>query len=216
MSKVIRRDRLTRYRAWKPPAVEAPGGADAGAVRAPTSEHPNLLTASQIEALQQQAYNEAYEQGLKEGREAARNELETRVQRLDKLMQALSEPFQMLDDQVEEEIVALVQALVRQLVRREIRTDPGQVVAVVREAMGLLPAATRNARLHLHPEDAALVREALSLSEDERTWSIVEDPVLARGGCQVVTENSQIDASVETRLNQLIATVFGGERGSDE
>jgi len=121
-----------------------------------------------------------------------------------------------LDANVEQELVALAIAMVKQLVRRELRLDPGEIIGVVREALSVLPVATRSVRLHLHPEDATLVREVLSLSDDEdRTWQIVEDPVLSRGGCRVVSETSRVDASVEARLNAVIAQALGGERGDD-
>jgi flagellar assembly protein FliH len=44
---------------------------------------------------------------------------------------------------------------------------------------------------------------------------IVADPLQTRGGCRVLTDTSQIDASVEARLNAVIAHVLGGERSSD-
>jgi flagellar assembly protein FliH len=179
------------------------------------SQNPNLLTAAQIEELQKQAYEEAYAVGLQEGREAGQEEIKARAEQLDQLMSALAAPFAEMDDEVEQDLVTLVIAMVRQLVRREIKTEPGQIIAVVREAMAILPTASRNVRLRLHPEDAILVREALSLSDEERSWKVVEDPVLTRGGCRVITDDSQIDASVETRVAQLIAKLFGGERQGD-
>jgi len=44
--------------------------------------------------------------------------------------------------------------MVRQLIRREVKLDPGQIVGVVREALGILPISARNIRVVLHPEDA--------------------------------------------------------------
>jgi len=55
----------------------------------------------------------------------------------------------------------------------------------VREALAILPVASRNVRVVLNPEDAALVRQVYALSDSELTWKIVEDPVVARGGCRV-------------------------------
>jgi flagellar assembly protein FliH len=107
----------------------------------------------------------------------------------------------------------------RQLVRRELRVDPAQVIAIIRETIALLPAAARDVRVHLHPEDAAVVRERLAEPATERAWRIVEDPVMTRGGCRVTTEHAQIDARLETRINEVIATILGDERsvprGSD-
>ncbi len=192
---------------------------------------PSLLTATQIEEIQRQAFEEAYERGKKEGFEYGHREAleaghrqveEEKVKLHDKsdeftrLLRALDTPFEELDGQVEAELVILAIALVKQLVRREIKTDPGQIVAVVREALGALPVVARNIRLHLHPDDATLVREAVTMNESEQSWTIVDDPMLTRGGCRVVTETSRIEATLEARLNALIARVFGGERVGDE
>ncbi len=106
--------------------------------------------------------------------------------------------------------------IARQLVRRELQTDPAQVVGVVREALAVLPLATREVRLVLHPEDATLVREALALHESTEQLQIEEDPVQSRVGCRVLSEASQIDATVESRLNAVIANVLGGQRSSDD
>ncbi len=175
-----------------------------------------VLTAKQLEAIQKQAYDEGFAQGHKEGLDAGQAQIQMRVQRLDQMMATFATPFAELDQRVEQELVTLAMAVARQLVRREIKTDPGQIVAVVREALSVLPIASQNVRLHLHPEDAALVRAALSLTEGEHAWRIIEDGLQNRGGCQLVTDTSRIDAGVETRLAAIIATVLGGERGDDQ
>jgi len=198
--------------AWVLPDVSEQRGAGA-AGRGPGS---GLLTAKQLEAIQKQAYEEGFAQGHKDGSEAGQTQIQARARRLDQLMTSLATPFAELDQRVEQELVTLAMAVARQLVRRELKTDPGQIVAVVREALSALPVASQNVRLHLHPEDAALVRAALSLTEGEHAWRIIEDGLQNRGGCQLVTDTSRIDAGVETRLAAIIATVLGGERGDDQ
>lgn len=174
------------------------------------------LTAEQIEAIQNQAYQEGFEQGRKEGLKAGQNEIDAAVQRLAQVMQALSEPLKSVDEQVEEELIALAMAVARQIVRREIQQDPQQIIAVVREAMAELPSAARNVRIYLHPDDAALVREAFSTEEDETApWKIVEDMVLTRGGCRIESDTSRVDAGVEKRLNSIMAELMGGSRADD-
>lgn len=206
MSKIIPKEELDTIENWSLPEVNLSAKREAAA---------RPLTARQIEELQQQAREEGFQIGRREGLEAGKKEIRARVHELDALMQTLAKPLDQLDAQIEDDLVQLALAVARQLVRRELRTDPGQVLAVVREAMAALPLAARNVRLHLHPEDAALVRETLSLSEGERSWSIVEDPVLTRGGCKVSSDTSQIDASVERRLHNVIANVLGGQRETD-
>ena len=136
------------------------------------------------------------------------------VARLEQIVNALAKPLEEVDAQVETELTNLALAVARQLVRRELRVDPAQVIAIIRETIALLPAAARDVRVHLHPEDAAVVRERLAATTTDRAWSIVEDPVMTRGGCRVTTEHAQIDARLETRINTVISTILGEERNA--
>ncbi len=164
----------------------------------------------------QQGYREGKEQGFSEGKTEAMAELKEKAVHLDNILSLLSEPLRQLDEQVEQELVTLAMTVARQLVRRELKTDPGQIIAVVREALALLPVSQRKATLTMHPEDAELVRSALHLDEISVPWKIVEEPLISRGGCKIETDVSRIDATVETRLAAVIATALGGDRGADQ
>ena len=169
-------------------------------------------TAGHLEKLQKEAYDEAWQSGHAEGLAAGEAAVSARAERFNELLHALSEPFDRLDDSVEKQLVELAAAVVKQLFRREIKIDPSHVIGVVREAIQLLPIASRSVQVHLHPDDATLVRETLSPAEGEPAWTIVEDPLIAHGGCRITTENSQIDATTEARLQAVINATLGDER----
>jgi flagellar assembly protein FliH len=173
------------------------------------------MTARQLEEIQERARAEGFEQGLQEGRETGQQEFVARVQMLENMLGSLERPFEELDSCVEQQVARLAMLVARQLVRRELATEPEQVIAVVREALAALPVAARDVRLALHPEDAVLIRQALAMKDSEQAMQIVEDPVQNRGGCRVFTDASQIDSTVESRLNAVIAKVLGGQRSSD-
>jgi flagellar assembly protein FliH len=176
-------------------------------------------TVGELEEIERTAYQESFAAGKEAGLAAARAEtqplldqLKAQVASLESMLGKLSRPFTDLDAQVEQQLVSLSLTVARQLVRRELKMDPAQVIAVIRESVGLLPAAARDVRVHLHPEDAAVVRERLATPSAERAWTIVEDPVMSRGGCRVTTDTAQIDARLETRIGTVISTVLGDER----
>lgn len=187
-----------------------------------------VLTVDEIEAMQKQAYDEAFAQGKKEGYSQGFNEgsrqgyeenahmLQNKAAEFAALMESLSQPFKVLDAEVEKELVKLAMGIAAQIIRREIKLDSGQVIAAVREAIKVLPLSSQKISLHLHPEDAELVRSALSLDEMSPDWKIVENQLITRGGCKVDTEVSHIDATVEKRLAAVIATLLGGEREQDK
>ncbi len=184
---------------WDAPSID--GAADQG-----------FLTASRLQDLQKQAYDEAWQSGHADGMKAGAEEIRQRAERFDELLRALARPFDLLDETVEKQLVELSMTVVKQLFRRELKIDPGHVVGVVREAIQVLPGSSRDIRVHLHPDDAHLVDELLSPADGERAWSIVEDPLIDRGGCNVIAENSKVDAQSETRLREIISKITGDER----
>ncbi len=179
-------------------------------------EHQRMLTAEAIEQLQQQAREEGHAEGYQKGIEDGSGEIQLRVNHLESVLNILNQPLQDLDDEVVEQMVFLSTTIARQLVRRELRIDPEQVVAVVRETIISLPVTARNIRVFLNPEDAKIVRDVLLASSSEQRWEIVEEPVMTRGGCKVVTDTSRIDASIESRLTSIAANLLGGERKNDD
>lgn len=172
--------------------------------------------------LLKQALQEGEARGYQEGLAKAQTQnqavldiLVARVQQLDSILQLLGQPLAQLDAEVEKELLHLTLAVGKQLARRELRVDPTQVIGIIRESLSQLPAAARDVRIHLHPEDAATVRERLAEPTNERAWAIAEDPTLTRGGCVVRTETSQIDVRLESRINAVIANALGEERAPE-
>jgi flagellar assembly protein FliH len=197
---------------WVPPEVSGP-----------VANRRRELDAAESDATDRRAWQVGYDEGLAQGRAAADEEqaarlraLDQQVARLDAILVTLVRPLAELDMSVERELAELACAIARQVVRRELRTEPAHVIGAIREAVALLPAAARDVRVLLHPEDAALVRERLVDSGAARVWAITEDPMMGRGGCRVVAEDSTIDARLETRVGAVIALVLGDERATAE
>jgi len=176
-------------------------------------------TVAEIEAIERHAHEEAFASGRAAGLAAARTEtehalaqLQSQVARLEGTIELLARPLQQMNEEVEQQLLSLALTIARQLVRRELKADPAQVIAIIRETVAMLPAAARDVRVHLHPDDAAVVRERLASPAADRAWTMVEDPVMSRGGCKVTTDTALIDARIETRLHEVISALLGEER----
>lgn len=203
-------DLAIKVQSWNAPVITA--GAPVGRMNRSPGD---------MQGAEKRIYHEAEAAGRAAGLEAARADIEARARRMDEatrgleaVLQALSRPMAHLDDEIHGQIVMLATALTRALLRRELRTDPAQIIGIVRETVSLLPASARGVRVLLHPEDGALVRQLLSTAGPDPAWSIVDDPVLSRGDCRVHTEYAQIDARVETRLQEAMAQLLGDERAA--
>lgn len=206
MSKVIPNEKQNACKPWQAPHF--------GAGNQPIPS-VGLRTHGQNEHIKKQAYDEGFAKGNKDGMQQAQQQIHEKITCIDSILTTLNSPLQDLDEQVTTELCELAMLVAGHIVRRELKTSPGEVVATVKEALSLLPVATGNVRLELHPEDAATVREALSGVKTERSWDVIEDPLMTRGGCRVATNTSRIDATVENRLNAAIASIMGCERKAD-
>lgn len=199
---------LTGARTWSAPQIN-------GRALSPT----RMNSPEDLQGPEKQAWFEAEAAGRAAGLAAAQRQIDTRVRQLDEAttalsaaLQAMSRPLSHVDDEIHGQVVELAIAIARGLLRRELRSDPAQIIGIVRETVALLPAAARGVRVSLHPEDAALVRQRLPAGGPEQAWSIVDDPALSRGDCRVHTEYAQVDARVETRLKATLAALLGDER----
>ena len=202
MSETTPAESAGEARRWDAPAIDG------------SEDGRGFMTAQRLQELQRAAYDEAYQEGMKAGEKAGEDEIKRRAARLDQLLTALTRPFDELDEAIERQLVELAMTMVKQLFRREIHIDPTHVIGVVREAVQLLPIASRNVRVLLHPEDAKLVLELLSPTEGECAWTVVEDPLISRGGCKVSTDTSEIDAQSEARLQAVISSIAVDERNT--
>lgn len=217
MSRVTDKKHGGECQPWNIPpleAAEATDGMPGGFTRHPLCGD-GLLSAEQLDRIQQQAHDEGFERGRREGQAVGRQELAAQAERLVQLMQTLAQPLAELDQAVEQDLLALAMAVARQLLRREITMDPSHIITLVQEAVQVLPSAARNIQLRLHPDDAALVREVTAAADGDKAWQLIEDATLSRGGCRVITQTSQVDATVEQRLDSMLAAISDGDGEGD-
>lgn len=197
-------DSARDYHRWELPDVGLPERPEAEA------DLPPQPTVRELEEIQQQARDEGraagLAEGLAEGRAEARRELLARMAQLDAVYEATARPLQAFDDEAVQELTQLAMVVARRVVAHELRLAPELVADAVREAAHALPAATREPRIYLHPEDLALLR---TLDVGERHWQLLADPALARGDCRIESERSRLDARLETRLAAAIDAVLG-------
>ncbi|CAI8911134.1 flagellar assembly protein FliH [Pseudomonas sp. IT-P294] len=172
------------------------------------------LTLEELESIRQEAYNEGFAVGEREGfhsatlkvRQEAEAILAPKVAGLEQMMVNLFEPIAEQDTQIEKSLIDLVQHITKQVIQRELAIDSTQIEHVMREALKLLPLGATNVRLYINPQDFEQVKALRERHEE--TWRIVEDVSLLPGGCRVETEHSRIDATVETRVAQVMVKLF--------
>jgi len=194
---------------WALPKVEG----------APLSRGSGGVNVMHLAAVERDAWEHGHKAGYVDGVRKGEAELKVRIAEVDvkiaalsAIIQTLAKPLDELDAGIENELTRLAMIIAKHLVRRELKLDPAQVIGIVRHTVGLLPIAARNIKVHLHPDDAAIVRDKLATPVGEREWELREDPLMARGGCRVTTDTASIDARFEANIAAAMRGLLGDDR----
>jgi flagellar assembly protein FliH len=183
-----------------------------------------LLAAAQVEgeALKQQGRAEGLlegrrqgtAEGLAQGKEAGHQQglNESRAQ-LQQAIGAFNTAASMIDQgRSELEAVALAEvtglsiAIARRVTKRQGLVEPDVMTANLNEAMKLVVKAA-DVRVAINPAqrktlDAALPRLGLQWPALTHV-QVIEDASVAAGGCRVMTEQGQIDATLDSQLDRI-------------
>lgn len=166
-------------------------GAEAGIKRPQTVED--------IEALQKQAW----EEGRKEGYQAGMDQIHKKGEQLLGMFRFMERPLEELDDEVIGQLTEVALTVMRLMLQKECAADATHIQSVIQQAIEFLPVKSRDIKIRLNPADMALLQHS-GISFDEEHSSYISDPSVTQGGCKVESDQSHIDATMETRIQQMI------------
>ncbi len=155
-----------------------------------------------LESLKQ----EAYEKGKKEGRQEAEKTLQTATQALTAGLEELNELRESIFTRSKEDMVRLIMGIAKRVVQTEVREKEEIIAKTVLRA---LTAAVQSEEytIRVHPEDLESVKENKPLFMArikglERIHFLADESV-SRGGCLAESRVGDVDASLETQLQEM-------------
>jgi flagellar assembly protein FliH len=164
---------------------------------------------------------ESIERGRSEGeasaRQALNHQLETEMARAARLMDELIAAGPKLRRRAEEDMVRLAVAIARRVLHREITVDSEAILGLVKAAF----ARIDQREIVQVRTDATLMgamQRIIQTLDPGRKINLVVDAVLQPGSLILETSRGQLDASVETQLDEIQRgfTDFVHGRGKDE
>jgi len=161
----------------------------------------------ELARLREQVRAEAYAEGLAAGRA----EGEQSCARMKQLVESFGDALENLDFRLADMVLELALDIARQVVAGALAAHPERILEVVNLALKQMVESTREARLLLNPDDAALVRPYLEQVLDKARLRVVEDLRIVRGGCLIETPHGDIDATLPARWRQVVQ-VLGSNR----
>lgn len=176
------------------PLPELPAADRSLAVEGPDEPSPETL-----------AYQAGYEAGVLECSAQANSRVRPAIETLGAVAVALQGAENTFRAQLERNLYALAIAVAQKVIQREITTDPTIVLALIRQAVDLLPA-DGPLDVRLHPADMAALGSHLDLySAAGRALSIawIEDPALEQGQFLLESPQRLVDGRPDVALRAL-------------
>jgi flagellar assembly protein FliH len=150
----------------------------------------------------EQARKAAFEQGVRQGRQEAAAEMESALDRLARTIQEVAQVKRKVRTEAENELVKLSLAIARRILHREVTADPQSLRGVVYAALQRLQNREIT-RIRVFPAAVPSVRAALERNGGMAAIEIMPDGLLPPGGLLFETSLGDLDASVETQLQEI-------------
>lgn len=163
------------------------------------------------EAARTEGFAAGYAEGLAQGRQEGVAQIRAALERAEAIAAAIVESRATALEELIPRIADLAIRVAAVVVRETVAQHPEAIVPVVREAVAQVRDEDR-LTVRLHPEDLAILREAVEEIGQRVGTRIVlrEDRSIARGGCLVETSRGLVDSRLESKLAVLHDLVARG------
>lgn len=134
--------------------------------------------------------------------ETAAAEIGSMREQLSHSIAAIGETLEEISRRAEADVVELALALAKKIIHREAAADREIVMNVAKAALSRLHTRS-TVGVRLHPDD----HEYLILHQDKLGYrgsiELVADPSVAPGGCFVHTDSGDVDATIDSQLEEI-------------
>jgi flagellar assembly protein FliH len=159
-----------------------------------------------LEAELSMRVDQARQMGFREGETAghakAQAALDAALQRLARAAADLAAYRPAYRRESEQEMVRLSLSIARKVLKRELTVDPSALQGVVKAALETLNSSEIY-RIRLAASDAAALERHILAMGLPQAVEVVADPSLERGAVLFDTARGQVDAGVQTQLNEI-------------
>jgi flagellar assembly protein FliH len=161
---------------------------------------------AQLQQQYEQRTREAHAAGVREreaaGRQRAAAELQPVIDRLGRAIDEIGGLRARLRAEAEADLIQLSLAIARRVLRRELAIDPEALHGLVLGALEKL-SGQEISRVRVNPAHAALVTESLRQNSASDKVQVIADPSRELGTVIFETQRGNLDASVESQLQEI-------------
>lgn len=168
----------------------------------------NIIEESRKKAslIESEAYEKGFAQGEKDGLEMGAKKVEKILDRIHGILEDMVAHRQEFIRRCEKEILHLICTIAEKVVRGAVHVDSEIVRRAILDALTVAADRTE-VTVRVNPEEVEYVKETRPEFFDRisnlKSITIESDPTIARGGCFMETAFGNVDARMETQLEQI-------------
>lgn len=171
-------------------------------------------TQAEAELKAQQMKDQASQEGWQEGITAAEAEAQNIRQQAGKVLEQAQSIYNNTLENMESEIVDLAVDIAERVVLAQLAVEPRTIMEIAKECMELIKNRplvniyVNNADYHMVQEDE---NELLQGLPGKVELHILADNGISPGGCRIETDQGLVDATLETRWQEVLKALYGQE-----
>lgn len=150
---------------------------------------------------------EGYDAGFSAGQRDAQAQALSEGLEFDTVAASCANAIKSIESQTGQALIALAISIAQQVVRSALDADPEKILDIVRDIVHIDGDNKGLLRLHVHPSDLALIQARMSDDPEISHWRLVPDESIERGGCLAQTGLGDIDATLQTRWQRVVASL---------
>lgn len=177
----------------------------------PPLQEPKGEKVPDTKEIERMAYNKGYSEGEKEGYDAGQEKSREIINRMQAISQEIEGLWKNMIIRYEKEIIQLISRVAEKVVYGQVAVENEIVKKSILHAFKLMPEPV-DATINVSAEDYEYIESMRSEIFEQikhlKHVAIISDPSMQPGGCHIVTQAGEVDASLESRLNAIRKSVI--------
>jgi flagellar assembly protein FliH len=203
LSDPIAKGKLSAYQRWEMTSFEE----NKPVVNKAAAESLAAANKIELDKLKLKAQKEGFAKGFEEGHQlgvsTGQKDMQHELATFLKISSQFNQSIQQAEHIVAEEVLDLALDMAKAMLKSALNINPELIIPIVEQAIASLPSVQQPAQLFLNSKDAEIVKNHIGAELSEAGWAIVSDARMNPGDCRIETLNNQINASLQSRWQQL-------------
>lgn len=152
-------------------------------------------------------HDEGYTAGHEAGHTAGSGQARQATEQLLTLADECAASLATIEQETGQALISLAIQIAEQVLRTTLKTQPDTLLALIQDITHQENDKDAVLKLRLNPDDLDLVRQYLDKEPGVGLWRLLPDSSITRGGCIAETGLGDIDATLQTRWQRVVAAL---------